>query len=176
MTTDLSIVKKEIAALINREKNNQKEFSEFKEALDEKQQRVSNDSISTIEQTTLQKSIDTDVALLAVIEKAYKEKVITHDEAQPIKQQLKELATSEVYPDKQKSLKALSDFVVAMQEYQSKVAVKNREFSELYRGMKDYQINSNDRSALITDWHANVVEIDIQLTSLLSREEELMNG
>ncbi|CAM3793822.1 hypothetical protein K8375_12005 [Weissella cibaria] len=72
MTTDLSIVKKEIAALINREKNNQKEFSEFKEALDEKQQRVSNDSISTIEQITLQKSIDTDVALLAVIEKAYK--------------------------------------------------------------------------------------------------------
>lgn len=176
MTTDLSIVKKEIAALINREKNNQKEFSEFKEALDAKQQRVSNDSISTIEQITLQKSIDTDVALLAVIEKAYKEKVITHDEAQPIKQQLKELATSEVYPDKQKSLKALSDFVVAMQEYQAKVAVKNREFSELYRSMKDYQINSNDRSALITDWHANVVEIDIQLTSLLSREEELMNG
>ncbi|MBZ6070690.1 hypothetical protein K8375_12010 [Weissella cibaria] len=63
-----------------------------------------------------------------------------------------------------------------MQEYQAKVAVKNREFSELYRSMKDYQINSNDRSALITDWHANVVEINIQLTSLLSREKELMNG
>lgn len=176
MTTDLSTIKKEIAALIKREKNNQKEFSEFKEALYEKKQRVSNDSISTIEKITLQKSIDDDTELLAVIEKAYKEKGITHAEAQPIKQQLTELEKNSVYSDKQKALKALGEFVVAAQEYQDNVATQNGEFSELYRSMKDYQINSNDRSALITDWHSNVIESDIHLMSLLSRAKGLING
>ncbi|WP_288573255.1 hypothetical protein, partial [uncultured Weissella sp.] len=98
MAKSLKTIKKNIDALIKREQENNSEIDEFKKQMAFKEERIASPDVGMVEKVTLEKQLTDDKDTLNIISVGRKEKGITRFESDPIRNDLKELATEELEP------------------------------------------------------------------------------
>ncbi|WP_404975535.1 hypothetical protein NBT14_02025 [Weissella paramesenteroides] len=176
MTKSLKEIKKNIDALIKREQENNSEIDEFKKRMAFKEERIASPDVGMVEKVTLQKQLMDDKDTLNIISVGRKEKGITRFESDPIREDLKELATEELEPLRLEVYQAMREFVSVARKYTTAVADKDNEYRLLYNQMEDYNTHSQDRREWSVHFLENIVKPDFNVTNVLDRAENRLNG
>lgn len=176
MAKSLKTIKKNIDALIKREQENNSEIDEFKKQMAFKEERIASPDVGMVEKVTLQKQLMDDKDTLNIISAGRKEKGITRFESDPIREDLKELATEELEPLRLEAYQAMREFVSVARKYTTAVADKDNEYRLLYNQMEDYNTHSQDRREWSVHFLENIVKPDFNVKNVLDRAENRLNG
>lgn len=176
MAKSLKEIEKNIDALIKREQESNSEIDEFKKQMAFKEERIASPDVGMVEKVTLEKQLIDDKDTLNIILKGKAEKGIKSFESDPIREDLKELATEELEPLRLEAYKAMKEFVSVARKYTTAVADKDNEYRLLYNQMEDYNTSSQDRREWSGHFLENIVKPDFNVKNVLDRAENRLNG